>query len=124
MNDDVFNTVAAVALMCGSHLMSGGTLDNNFIPISGTYKPGFEKCAAIVAIYRAETQKREKQAAKQEEDREKARVANALAALHGEKFTPETALPKLMTPCSNWVIPAGTFGTQDDAVVFHSGIAK
>lgn len=101
MTDDVFNTIAAVALMCGSHIVSGGTLDNNMVPLSARYQPGFEACTAVVAAYRYETEERKDKAAKEQEEREKARVLNALAALRGKKFTPEAAPPKQSTSLWN-----------------------
>ena len=108
MTDDVFNTIAAVALMCGSHLVSGGALDNNMIPLSANYQPGFESCTTIVAAYRSETKAREEKTAKEQEEREKARVLNALAALRGKKFRPEAAPPKPSSALWNsYIIPSG-----------------
>jgi hypothetical protein len=93
MNDQVFNTLMSVALMCGQHLMGGGSLDNDMIPKSGLFEPGFEKCIDVVTNYRTEKARREKAAEAQQLQHDKDRVQNAMNAIKGKDFKPENAPP-------------------------------
>lgn len=87
MNDSIFNTITAVALMCTGHFH--GLLSNDLMPDKGTWDAGFEQCAVVIKALAAEqTRRDEVKAAKRVSD-DKARVVNALAALHGKLFTPE-----------------------------------
>lgn len=116
MNEEVFNTLAAVALMCSVHFHSAFTmsgpiqLDQNGRYDSrsdGKYDPGFEQCSIVVKAHDAEVDRRAKVVAEKELASDKARVANAIAALHGKNFTPERApvVPNLLQT-NSCVVPA------------------
>lgn len=110
MNDAVFNTLMSVALMCGQHLMGGGSLDGDMLPNGGLFNPGFEKCIDIVTSYRTErTRRAQAQVDKNLQD-DKNRVANAVAALKGKEFKPEapTTLPRPLWGSSCTVPTIGT----------------
>lgn len=89
MNDSVFNTLAAVAMMCYGHFH--GSFSNDLVPLNGTYDAGFEQCAVISKELEAERARRAKAATAVKAEADKARVANAMAALLGRPFAPEPA---------------------------------
>jgi len=107
MSDTVFNTLMAVALMCGQH-MSGGTLSDDFIPDPGhaTWEAGFERCEKVVTAVAMERMRREALEAQKKDADEKARLANAIAAIDGRKFTPEPA-PKPLVNRYSCIVPTG-----------------
>lgn len=90
MTDLVFNTLLAIAAMCNQHASS-------LFPLGGPthYEKGFEQCVVIQREVSKEQERRldAENAAQNAKDR--ARLANALAALHGKKFTPESAPPPM-----------------------------
>lgn len=90
MNDDVFNTLLAVLALCTNHF-NGDLLKQQ---TNRSYDKGFEQCTVITQAVAKESAVRE---AKKEADalqRERDRVANAIAALHGQKFKPDAPLPQ------------------------------
>jgi hypothetical protein len=118
MNEAIFNTLAAVALMCGQHIQPGkGSMDLDFIPNPGSqYQAGFEDCRIIVARLRAETEKRVKEAQAKQLAEDAARVRNALAAVQGGPFKPEPApLERSALPQSTCIFPAGALNTNNVA---------
>jgi hypothetical protein len=99
MNDAVFNTLAAVVLMCSNHFH--GVL-NPPDRVSSGYDPGFEQCAVISKELEAERARRAKEHAEKLAEADKARVANAMAALHGKPFKEEAVPPVLNSSGSPW----------------------
>lgn len=101
MNDSVFNTLAAVALMCYGHFH--GSFSSELMPLDGSYDSGFEQCAVIIKELEAERARRAKAAAAKQADADRARVANAVAALLGRPFKPELTVtvvkPTLSAEC-------------------------
>lgn len=87
MNDSVFNTLAAVALMCSSHFH--GLFSNEPTLTGGKYDAGFEQCATISRELETERARRANVAAAVKAEADKARLENALAAVQGKSFTPE-----------------------------------
>lgn len=87
MNDSVFNTITVVALMCTGHFH--GLLSNDLMPDKGTWDAGFEQCAVVIKELGAERARRDREAAAKKVDADKARVANAVAALRGKAFKAE-----------------------------------
>lgn len=91
MSDEVFNTLLAVVLMCHSHYADKFT--GNMTAFQEKWETGFEQCATIQKEVDVENVRRDmlKEAKRIQQDKE--RLANALAALKGKKFTPEAAPP-------------------------------
>jgi hypothetical protein len=96
MTDAVFNTLAAVALMCSGHFH--GSLTMQMQPLEGKYEAGFERCVIVLAALDAEKVRRAEAQKVEENDHDKARLANGLAALQGKSFEPEAAPPPAKSP--------------------------
>ena len=95
MKDDIFNTLLAVAVMCMGHYH--GTLDGRTLePVAGdtSWDKGFENCAVVLKRRDAERERRSIEATANQQKVDKARVANAIAALDGRKFEAEPAPPE------------------------------
>lgn len=87
MEEALFNTLAAVALMCSGHAQS----------LNDTkWEAGFEQCAVVVKRLDEEKARRAVEKASLKTAQERERLANALKGLSGRQFTPEDA-PKLVT---------------------------
>lgn len=81
MTDDIFNTLAAVMIMCGSH--------HHLVGHDMAYEAGFEKCSVINAAYEAEMHRRLAEERKEIARHDKDRIENVLNALEGKAFHPE-----------------------------------
>jgi hypothetical protein len=104
MTDAVFNTLAAVALMCSGHFY--GSLTMQMQPLEGKYEAGFERCAVVLKDLDAEKARRAEAQKVEQNDHDKAQLANGLAALQGKSFAPEAAPVPPKSPslggCINW----------------------
>lgn len=127
MNDEVFNTLAAVVLsVCAHHFSTPGVTYFGSPPPGAKYEAGFEQCTGIVAEWRAERGRRERDAVKKASDDEKARVTNALAALRGKPFKPESA--PVPQPQVSWsgctMLTPDQFTLTPNALVGPQSLAK
>jgi hypothetical protein len=92
MNDALFDTLAAVAMMCSSYIHQSAIVDNRGLPTPGTtFEKGFEDCPAIIKRYEEETERRAAEAAKAKVEADKLRLQNALVGSRGGHFEPEPA---------------------------------
>jgi hypothetical protein len=99
MNDALFDTLAAVAMMCSSYIHQSTVLDNHGLPIPGTtFEKGFEDCPAVIKRYEDEIERRAADAAKAKVEADKQRLQNALVGSHGGHFEPEAAPPAPKIP--------------------------
>lgn len=90
MSDAIYNTLLAVSMMCSSHVVSGGSIANDWIAI-GPFKPGFERCETVVKKYNDERRRREKADEVKKENEDAGRLANAIHAIDGVPFKEEPA---------------------------------
>jgi hypothetical protein len=114
MNDAVFDTLAAVALMCSGHFhgsFTGGAY--NMVPAEGEWEAGFERCALVLKELDAEKARRAEAQKVEAADHDKARLANGLAAIQGKSFAPEPAPPppKSQFGCINFINTGGNEST-------------
>jgi hypothetical protein len=92
MTDAIFNTLAAVAVMCSGHFQGVLGIDGLMPdPDRGTFAAGFEQCGTVIKELTAEKQRRAAEQADEKVSQDKARLANGLAALKGKSFAPEAA---------------------------------
>jgi hypothetical protein len=107
MNDAVFNTILSVAMMCSNHVVNGGISGGSDGFPEGPYQPGFEPCVTVVEMVRTESKKRAAAKAAEAERQSKERLANAIAALQGKDFNPESAPAPPKSPWGNCtIVPA------------------
>lgn len=88
MNDALFHTLAAVALMCQGHF-HGSFSGYDMRPLEGAWEPGFEHCALVIVQLDLAKDQRAKAEKAEADTHDKARLENALNAIRGKDFAPE-----------------------------------
>lgn len=99
MTDVIFNTLLAVQFMCTAHHYI--TWQGTNVPVPSNvaeakYQKGFEDCLAIDKAIEGERVRRDLLLAAKYLAADKARLANAIAAMNGKPFKPEAPVESLM----------------------------